>query len=434
MCLLLLATLGVAPAARAAAPAAPRTLTLANGMRVVLAPDARDGMVDVSVWYATGARYERSGSIGISHLFERLSSYGAVPGGTAEIRRTIEATGGNSTSYTGPDFTCYTHTVPRDAVDLALRLEAGRFALKPTAVMLDTERAIIRDELRVSAHTNPLERGMQRIYATAMPSHPYRWPVLGSDADLQRITVKQCEEFEKTRYAPDQALVVMVGNFDPDQATESLKRAFEPIRRRGRIEKPAIPADQTRQLRAYDTVDVQVTVIMVGWRVPAAAATDGPALDLISTLLTRGASARLGRRRTAEDTIGLFAQTGRDQRRETNLFWAASAARSAADSTAIEHWLVGEVERMATEPVSGEDLDRARRQLSLALLMQRQTTRDRGQALGTSAMAGGDWGEADRHLKRLESLTPADLQAAAARTLVAAHRTVVWIMPGGGQP
>lgn len=446
-CLVLLlscAALAAAAAHAAPAPAGPaasRSLTLKNGLRVLLVPDPRAAAVDVSVWYEAGVRYERPGSLGISHLFEHLSSRGAAPGGTDELRRHIEAEGGTTTAYTTADFTCYTHTVPRAALAMVLRLEAGRLGLRPTQAMLDQERAVVREENRARARANPLERGLQRLYATAFATHPYRWPVLGSDDDLQRITLGGCEDFLRTRYTPDHVLIAIVGDFDPDQAIDDLRRGFEPVRRRGESRPAAAEPEPNGERRAVEGGDLQVPVVIVGWRVPTGAAGDAPALDLLSTLLSRGPAARLNQRLVGGEQLGLFAQTGRDGRRDATMFWAAAAARSAGDTAAVERRLVGEIETLATEPVSGEELDRARRQLEVALLLGRQSTRDRGQALGTSQMIAGDWHDAARQLERLRSLTPADLQQAAARTLIAARRTVVWMTPAtagatgqGGRP
>jgi zinc protease len=432
---LLLSCAALAAAATHALPAPAgaaesRSLTLKNGLRVLLVPDPRATAVDVSVWVQAGVRYERPGKLGISHLAEHLSSRGATPGGADELRRRIEAEGGTTAAYTTADFTCYTHTVPRAALAMVLRLEAGRFGLRPTQAMLDQERAVVREENRARARANPLERGLQRLYATAFATHPYRWPVLGSDDDLQRITLGECEDFLRTRYTPDQVFIAIVGDFDPDQASDELRRGFEPLRQRGESRTAAAEPEPNGERRAVEGGELQVPMVIVGWRVPTGATGDAPALDLISILLSRGPAARLNLRRVGGEQLSLFAQTGRDRRRDATMFWAAAAARSAGDTAAVERRLLSEIETLATEPVSGEELDRARRQLEVALLLGRQSARDRGQVLGTSQMNAGDWRDADRQLERLRSLTPADLQAAAARTLIAARRTVVWMSPG----
>jgi zinc protease len=175
-----------------------------------------------------------------------------------------------------------------------------------------------------------------------------------------------------------------------------------------------------------------VPVLVVGWRVPAEAAGDASALELLSTLLTGRDGSRLSRRLVAEEQSCLFARTGRDRQRDATLFWAAAALRPGADTAAVESSLVGEIERLAGEPIAGEELDRARKQLELALLLGRQSANDRGQVLGAADLIAGDWRDADRQLERLRALTPTDLQQAAARTLVAARRYLVWMTPAPG--
>jgi len=433
LALLLCCAAWLGPAATFAAEAVePRTLTLDNGLRVLLVPDPHAAAVDVSVWYEAGVRFERPPALGISHLFEHLSGRGVAPGGNDELRRRIEAEGGTSGAFTSADFTCFTHTVPRAALPTVLQLEAGRLTLKPTQAMLDLERAQVREETRARYRANPLERGIQRLYATAFPSHPYRWPVLGSDDDLRRITLGQCQEFMQHRYTPDHVLVTIVGDFDPDVAVRELRKGLGAVKRRGETQTPAAEPEPRGERRAVEVGDVQAPVVIVGWRVPAGSAGDGAALDLLSALLSRGSEARLNQSPEGGEPVTRFAQSGRDTRHDATIFWAAAAGRSVEDTAAVERHVIGQVERLATEPVSGEELDRARRQMEVSLLFGRQSAHDRAVALGTAAMMTGDWHDADRLLERLRALTPADLQQAAARTLVAARRTVVWMLPGSG--
>lgn len=420
----------VAAAVPAPDPSGARLLTLKNGARLLLVPDPRAAAVSVAIWIEAGVKYERPGVIGISHLVEHLSARGIAPGGERELRRSIEAVGGTTASFTTADFTCFAHVVPRAALDLVLRLEAGRFAARPTQAMLDHDRAAAREENRARARLNPLERPLQHLYGAAFLTHPYRWPVLGRDEDLARITLKDCEEFLRSRYAPDQALITVVGDFDPDEALGSIRRHIETIERRGGRRAPPAgrEAEPGGQRRRAGTGDLPVPVLVVGWRVPTgAAAADAAALDLLSALLSGRPSARLTGRLVAGEQTCLFVRTGRDRQRDATVFWAAAAVRPGSDSSAVEGSLVGEIEKLAGEPIDGGELDRARRQLEVAVLLGRQSAGDRGQALGTAQMIAGDWRDADRQLEQLRALTPADLQQAAARTLVAARRTVVWL-------
>ena len=434
--------LGATPAARearaaetppAAGALAPRWLTLKNGMRLLLVPDPRAAAVSVALWVEAGVRYERQGQVGISHLVEHLSAHGTA--GEDETRRRIEAEGGISASFTTADFTSFTHTVPRSALETVLRLEAGRFALRPTQAMLDQARLVVREENRARARANPLELGLQRLYAAAFTSHPYRWPVPGLEDDLRRITVQDCERYLRARYTPDHALVTVVGDFDPDQALSLARRHLESIGGRGARD-TGVPAEPEPGggRRAVEPGELDVPLVVAGWRVPAAsAAADAAALDVLATLLS---GERLPGRLGSGKTASLFARAARDGQRDATVFWAAAAPQPGSDTAAVESALVAEVEKLASDPVSGEELDRARRQIQVSLLFGRQGTRDRGQAMGTAAIVSGDWREADRRLEQLRALTPDHLQRAAARTLLAARRTVVWLTPrsapGGG--
>lgn len=432
----LLVTPGLGPArgvtAAASAPAAraesPRWLTLKNGARLLLVPDPRAAAVSVAVWVESGVRYERPGIIGISHLVEHLSACGVAPGGEPELRRRIEAVGGTTASFTTADFTCFAHAVPRASLELLFQLEAGRFAARPTLAMLDRVRAVAREEIRARAQVNPLERPLQQLYAVAFPGHPYRWPVLGADEDLARLTLEDCDEFLRARYAPDQTVITVVGDFDPEQALGFARRYIEPITLRGGRRAPPARAEAERpgERRGAASGELPVPMLVVGWRAPIGA-DDDAAFSLMSALLTGGPGGRLSRRLIADEKTCLFARTGRDRQRDGTVFWAAAAIRPGADSLAVERSLVGEIERLAGEPIGGEELDRTRRQLEVGLLLGRQTAGDRGQVVGTAQMVAGDWQDADRQLKRLRALTPADVQQAAARALAAPRRTVVWL-------
>jgi zinc protease len=414
----------VAPAADGSAPT---LVTLKNGVRLLLAPDPAAVTVEVAAWIDAGVRYERPGQIGISHLAEHLATAATTLDGMDATRR-IEAEGGTTTAYTAADWTCFSHTLPPPAIETAFRLEAARLALKPTEAQLQGARAGVREEIRARARSNPIEGTLQRLYAAAFTTHPYRWPVLGLEADLDRITLASAEDFLRQRYTPDHLMITVVGAFDPDQAQALARRYLESIRGRGDQRAPAAdPAPVA--VRATVPGDFQVPIVTVGWR---AAAADAPALDVIASLLTQGPLARLEQRLVAGDGRCVLTQAGRDERRDATMFWTLAALQPGADSASVERDLLAEIDALVSAPVSGAELDRARRRVELALEFGRERPRDRGQVLGASQLVAGDPGAADRALERLRALTPADLQQAAARTFTAARRTVVWIRPADG--
>jgi len=425
-----------APAATPPVTAGPvRSLTLKNGARVLLAPDARASAVSVGLWVESGVRYERPGMIGLSHLVEHLSARGADPGGDAEVRRRIGALGGSSASFTTDDFTCFMDAVPRAGLETVLQLETRRFSAKPTAAMLDEDRAAVRDENLARMRLNPLERPLQELYLAAFPNHPYRFPGTGLDQDLGHLSLKDCQDYLRARYTPDHLWVTITGDFDPDEAQELLRRTVESLGGKGDPRPPALKLpESTGERRQTVQGDVPVPILAVGWRASPDAADDA-ALELMAGVLSGGPTSRLPRNVVADQQACLFARASSDRQREATLFWVAAALRPGADSAAVEKKVIAEIERLAAEPIPGEELDRARKQLEVGLFVSRESSLDRGQALGVAQMIAGDWQDVHRELERLRTLTPADVQQAAARTLTAARRTVVWLRaaPGSGQ-
>jgi len=441
---LVLSLAGPARSAPATAPAtapaqppgsAPRSLTLKNGAHVLLAPDPHASAVSVGLWVEAGVRYDRPGMIGLSHLVEHLSARGADPGGDAEVRRRITALGGSSASFTSDDFTCFLDAVPRTGLEAVLQLETRRFAARPTAAMLDQDRAAVRAENQTRMQLNPLERPLQELYFAAFPNHPYRFPAIGIDQDLGRLSLKDCQDYLRTRYTPDHLWVILVGDFDADEVQGMLRRTVESIGGKGDASPPALKLpESTGERRQAVAGDLPVPILAVGWRVSPDAG-DAAALELMAGVLSGGPSSRLPLRVVGDQQACLFARAARERQRDATLFWAAAALRPGADSAAVEKSLIAEIERLAEEPIPGEELDRARKQLELSLLVSRESSLDRGQAIGMAQMLAGDWQDAHRELERLRTLTPADVQKVAARTLVAQRRTVVWLSaaPGAGR-
>jgi predicted Zn-dependent peptidase len=424
----------------AAAPAAPagpgpatdvRLLTLRNGMRVLLAPDTAGSAVDVAVWYRAGTTHERPGITGISHLFEQLMFGGSEHFGPQEHNRLIQAEGGSTGAYTAPDYACTYETLPAAALDLALKLEADRIAgLRLTPAAVEAGRKVAVEEKRWRAGTQPAGVALQGLQDLVWPTHPYRWPLTGLDEDLARISLADCQAYAQEHYAPNNALVTIVGRFDPDAALQSAKRWLEPLKRRsvggGKV---APEPAQKSERRAARTMGVPLPTLLVGWRTPAHSDPDLAALGLLTRILAVGPASRLQRALLADPLRCVSVQGALDSRRDSGLLYALTVLRPGVDSAAVERTLIAEADRLAREPVSDEELDRARRQEEFATLNSWQSARGSADALGSAELVDGDWRAAAARLARVRTLTPADLQQAAARVFATAGRSVFWAVP-----
>ncbi len=421
-----------APVVPAVAPATDvRLVTLKNGLRLLLAPDSTSVAVDVAVWYRAGAVHERAGISGISRLFERLLFAGSGSFGPQEHARLVQAEGGSVGAYTTSDYACTYQTIPSGALELVLKLEADRIgSLKLTDAAVEAAKRTTRAEKRQRDEASLIGGAFEGLGRLAWPGHPYRWPVMGLDEDLVRISLADCQAYYLEHFAPNNATVTIVGRFDPDQALLAAKRWLEPVKRRRLAGDAARPEPaQTTARRAFERMDVPLGLVLVGWRAPGHGDPDSPALGLLSRILTRGPASRLQRALKAEPLRCVLVQGVLDDRRDDALLCAVAVTRPGADSATVERVLVEEVEKLGREPVGEEELERARRQEEIATLLAWQTVRGRADALGSAQMLQGDWRAAALRLDRVLRLTPADLQRAAARVLVPGGRDVLWVAP-----
>jgi zinc protease len=445
---LLVAVASLAPASRALAAAPPavvpavapaadvRLVTLRNGMQLLLAPDSTAVAVDVAVWYRAGTVHERAGLSGISRLFESLMFAGSGRYGPQEHSRLVQAEGGSVGAYTTSDYACYYQTVPTGALELVLKLEADRIgSLQLTAAALETGKRMAFEEKRRRAGASPIGNAFEGLGRLAWPAHPYRWPVIGLDQDLARITLADCQAYYLDHFAPNNAIVTIVGRFDPDQASQAAKGWLEPLKRR-RVANDAARVEPVQQTgrRAFERMEVPLGVVLAGWKAPGHGDPDSPALGLLSRILTGGSASRLQRALTAEPLRCVMIQGAMDDRRDAALLCAVAVPRPGSDSASVERVLVEEVEKLALAPVSAEELEHARRQEEIATLLAWETVRGRAEALGSSQLVEGDWRAAALRLDRVRRLTPADLQSAAARVLIAGRRNLLWVAPVNPPP
>jgi zinc protease len=440
---LLLTAAALLPASRALAAVTPpvvpavapatdvRLVTLKNGMQLLLAPDSTAVALDVAVWYRAGTVHERAGLSGISRLFEDLMFAGSERYGPQEHSRLVQDEGGSAGAYTTSDYACYHQTIPSGALELVLKLEADRIgSLRLTDAALEAAKRVVRAEKRRRAEASLIGNAFDGLGPLAWPDHPYRWPVLGLDEDLARISLADCQAYYLDHYAPNNATVTIVGRFDPDQALVAAKRWLEPVKRR-RVANDAArvePAQKTGR-RAYARMEVPLGVVLAGWSAPGHGDPDSPALSLLSRILTGGPAARLQRALTVEPLRCVLVQGALDDRRDAALLCAVAVLRPGTDSAGVERVLIEEVEKLAREPVGAAELERVRRQEEIGTLLSWETVRGRAEALGSSQLVEGDWRAAALRLERVRRLTPADLQRVAARVLVAGGRNLLWVAP-----
>ncbi len=423
-----------APSATASSVAAlvtPEETRLKNGLRVLSLVDPRAAVATFQVWYDTGSRNERPGITGISHLFEHMMFKGTKKLAPDEYGRSIQNVGGINNATTTWDLTYYWEALPPGQLELAARLEADRMEnLALTDANLASERQVVKEERRFRVDNQPIGRAIELLTTLAYDSNPYRWPTTGWMPDLDAITLDDCKDYYAIHYAPDKAVVIIAGPTSHAANLRLVEKYF------GKI-KPGRPAPrvsrgeqvQAGAREATIETEVQLPLLLGGYKVPPDSTRDAAVIDVIANLLSTGQSSRLFRKLVYEDQSALFAAGLTVPRKDIGLFYAFCAAKPGRDRDSLETTFFNEFERLGTEPVNSDELTRVQNQLEAQFVFNLEQVQDRATSLGNATLIAGSPGIAARRLERWRAVTAADIQRVAKTYLVPSNRCRVWVIP-----
>jgi zinc protease len=428
---LLLAALALASPARGAAPPV-REVTLANGLVVLLAPDSLAATADVALWVHAGTRWEATARSGATHLLERIAIEGSwsAPVGRA-LGDTRDAGGAHST-YTTADVTSVFETAPPEALVSALRIHAG-LLMGPTltADQVAKEKRGANDSIARRGDGGLIGRALQRLYSELFGSHPYALQVTGDQKQRDAIAAAALQSWGAEHFSPSNAMLTVVGRFQPDSALAAIRRTVGAVPRRAAPSLPAAPLPPVRGPRRVVLDGPERVVLLVGgWRGPGGTDSARVVLPVLSRLLSQGPRSALSRVLVAGDPAPCLRIEGAvSARANASVLYFLAVVRDAADSAVIDSAVSATARQLATAPVADEDLERAKTEVELRLLDDRQTARGRALALGTAWSTTGNWESADEDLRRLRALTAEDVRAAAERLLKPESYVTVWMAP-----
>ena len=413
----------------AAAPGLDATrVTLANGLRVVLAPDSLAGTVDATLWYRCGTRNETTAQAGLALLAARLS----FRNGANDPLAPLEAEGGTGLLAVTPDVTSFAATVPAEGLDAALDFLAARVPGSPvTNAQMAAERAAIHAE-RARPERTPVAISLAKLWGAAWPGHPYARTGAPPAATSDALTPADVEAWKKTRYGAANAVLTLTGGFDRERVLAGIRKRFEG-RPKGTPAAVAATAAPRPGGRASDRLSSlgQIRLCLVGWRGPGAGDPDAPALELLATCLGGGSDARIPSSLVHDWNLAVAAQAGYLVQRDGSLLWALVVVPPGADSAAVERTLLETAKGVSQRAPEGFEVERARRELEASVWFGLQTARQRGQALGEAELLAGDAAAATKRLEALDKVTAADLKRVAARIITVTGRATVWMLPTG---
>ena len=419
------------PVARAGADAIV-THTLDNGLKVVIWPDHGIPNVALYTWFRVGGRNEYPGITGLAHFFEHMMFNGTQTLAPGEFDRTMEAAGGANNAYTSSDVTVYQDWFPKHALDTILDLEADRMAhLAFDPKVIESERGVVYSERRSSVDNDPAGALIEQMQASAFVAHPYQFPVIGWPSDVENWSMDDLKAFYRTYYAPNNAVMLLVGDVDPAEVMKKIEARFAAI--------PAQPAPRAittvepeqhgeRRVRV-EKAGIQAPLVAMAWHVGNARAADHRPLELALSILSEGEASRLHQRLVEHEQLALSISSSLDSGFDPGLVWIYASLPPGGDPTKVERIIDEELARLVKDGVSERELNRAHKTLQANFWRQLQTISGKAQALGSFDVFHGDFRQVFDEPAQLAAVDAKALQDTARQTFRTANRTVGVIRP-----
>lgn len=406
---------------------------LDNGLSILLLCDPTAPVIAYQTWYRVGSRHEHEGRTGIAHLFEHLMFNQTEHLQAGDFDRLMEAAGGETNAATWVDWTYYKDNLPASRLELAVRLEADRMQhLTLTDAQVESEREVVMNERRFRVEDDVEGFLSEELFRLAFTRHPYHWPTIGWMRDIAAITPDDARAFYRTFYAPNNATVVLVGDFEPRAALAEISRHYGAIPA-AEVPETRVPAEppQDGERRTEAQKPVPADRLLLAWKAPAQGDADFIPLQVAHELLLGGPSARLHRRLVIETEITSSVTGMLAPFRDPGLFEVYAPLMRGRTAEEADGVIAAEVARLAKEPPAAAELDKARNRLETELWTDLETAEGKAEALGHYHSVLGDWRRLFEVEGRIAAVGPDDVAGAAARWLRPETRTVVIARPSG---
>ena len=414
---------------------------LQNGMEVVLHEDRRTPVVALNLWYHVGSKDEAPGKNGFAHLFEHLMFQGSRNVGEDQFFKYLEDAGASdrngTTSY---DRTNYFETVPANQLALGLWLESDRmgFLLDHANVeTFDSQREVVKNERRQNYENAPYGLVRQFIRESIFPeSHPYHLQPIGTPADLDAASIDDVRAFFRRYYVPNNATLVLAGDFDRARARTLVEKYFASLPR-GADAKPVtlpMPVTLSKETRLEVEADVELARVLMSWPTPPRLKPGDRELDFLGLVLSSGKSSRLYKKLVYELQIAQDVSAVQESGQLASTFEITVTLRKGKDPKQALAIIDQELAKLRTAPPSQVEVERARARLLSNLIFGMERVTSRANAFNEYNQITGDPGYFERDVTEHQRIQPKDVSAAAAQWLSATGRVVTLVTPTPGAP
>ncbi|MDI1434172.1 MULTISPECIES: M16 family metallopeptidase [Polyangium] len=406
---------------------------LGNGLRVLILQDNAAPVVCVQTWFGVGSRHERVGKTGIAHLFEHLMFGETETSAHGAFDRTLEEAGAETNAATFLDWTYYHTNLPAEALELTLRLEADRMSrLVLRDPQVASEKEVVANERRQRVDDDVDGAISEVLYKEAFREHGYGHPTIGWMDDILGFTTDDCVSFYRTYYAPNNAAMAIVGDVDIGQVLRLVQDNY------GGLPPSVLPVEdvhpeppQTVEHRIQITKPTPTHKVAIGYKSPALGDFDHPALVLLNEILFGGRSSRVHRALIQEQEIATDVRGWVGAFRDPSLYDVFLSARGEHTAEALCAALDVLLDRVRVEPVTEEELEKAKARVELAVLQGLETVSGKAEQIGFYEIVLGDPAALFERLAAYRRITVGDLLRVARRYLARSSRTVIEVAPDG---
>jgi len=406
--------------------------TLKNGLRVIYVEDHSAPVIALSITYNVGSRDERQGRTGFAHLFEHMMFKGSENVGSGEHFLLVFNNGGNMNGTTNEDRTNYFEILPANQLDLALFLESDRMkSLAITKENLDNQRNAVQEERRIGVDNEPYGKSDERLQELVYDNFAYKHTTIGSMEDLNAATVEDVAAFFKMYYAPNNAVLVLVGDFKPDEALTKIRASFESIPRQPTPPKVDMtePAQKEERRATVDDMLARAPRLDVAYKAVPGNTADFYALQVLSNILQSGQSSRLYQTLVKDKEMVSNVNGSMAEMRGVGGFYTTATVRPNVKIDDVASVIYAEMDRLKKEPIADWELQKAKNTTRRNFINSLQSSLARAVTLGQYAVYYNDPSLINTRLDKVAAVTKEDVQRVANKYLVDTNRTVVITMP-----
>ena len=411
--------------------------TLPNGMRVLAAPDPSSPTVAIQVWYHVGSKDDPNKRSGFAHLFEHIMFKSTKNMKSEMMDRLTEDVGGFNNAFTADDVTVYYEVVPSNYLETLIWAEADRLSgLNVDDANFKSERDVVKEEYRQRVLAPPYGRFFYLMEQKSFAEHPYKRPGIGSIEDLDAASLQDVQDFHTTFYRPDNATVVIVGDFDPKQLDAWVDKYLAPIPKPNRplprvnVKEPA----RTKETRFTEYGPNDLAAVGLTYLIPRKADPDSDALEVANAILSSGESSRLYHSLVYTQQLAAEVGSNPDEREDLSLFYLLAILSEGKKVEDVEKAMLAEIKKLQDTPVSAAELEKAKNQLVTEQLRERETNNGKALALGDAAVLLGDPARVNTDLARLNAVTAADVQRVMKKYFTDENRLVLYYLPEATKP